>query len=230
MSSVAVQLQVQGRRCLVVGGGEVGARRAAALQTAGARTTVVAPIITPALTTLAEDGALRVQLREFLVTDLDPEGVDRVLLVVTATDDAAVNEEVARIAGAHGVLVNRADDATQGDLTFPPNVQRGSVTIAVSSGVPTASRWIVERLGDRLDEVLGLDADGLDRLVEVLSEVRDGLRRSGAPSGGSPGSGERGVTVGPADWRSALDGSILELVHQGRTAEAKERLLACLSS
>lgn len=236
---LAVQLRVRGRRCVVVGGGPVATRRARTLLAAGARVTVVAPQITPALAALADESALVVHRREFRATDLDPapgpddsdpENTGATVVVVTATDDAEVNRTVAEAAEGRGVLVNRADDAPAGDVTFPLVLRRGPVTFAVSTGVPVASRWVAGRLDEGLAQLLGLDDDGLVRLVGVLAEVRRELRRGSGPDGGSTGDGERGVTVDPADWLSALDGSILELIHQGLTAEAKERLLACLSS
>ena len=238
-TGLSVQLDVRDRRCVVVGGGPVATRRARSLQLAGARVTVVAAAITTELRALDDEGILQVHRREFRQSDLDPadpadpagpHGADRVVLVVTATDDPAVNAAVAERAAALGALVNRADDAPAGDVSFPSVLRRGSVTIAVSTGVPVASQWVAGRLDEALEQLLGLDDQGLDRLVAVLSEVRRELRRGAGPGSGSAEHGERGVTEGPADWLSALDGSILELIHQGRTAEAKERLLACLSS
>ena len=103
---------------------------------------------------------------------------------------------------------------------------------STGGGAPAVARWAASRLDEGLDALLGLDAEGLTLLVEVFAEVRAELRlaaaeASQAPDPGGVGGGSRMELI---DWRSALDGSILDLIHRGRRAEAKERLLACLSS
>lgn len=214
--SLPVQLDVRARRCVVVGAGPVGSRRAATLHEAGAKVLVVAPDVSASVVALVEGGSVELARRPF-----EPADLDGALLVVAATGDRSVDDAVSVAAGARGVLVNRADRAERGDLAFPALVRRGPVRLAVDSGgtAPAVSRLVADMVDGALDEVLGLDADGLTLLVQVVAEVRAQL--AGAP-GGSGG--------GALDWRSALDGSILELIRQGREAEAKERLLACLSS
>jgi siroheme synthase-like protein len=210
----------------VVGGGPVAARRTEALLAAGAAVTVVAPELDPALESLAESGSIEVRHRPFRTEDVDGGG--SLVLVVTATGDDQVDRLVGERAAARGILVNRADDGPAGDLSFPAVVRRGPVSVAVGSGgrAPAVSRWLARLLDDRLDELIGLGPEGYGQLVELVEEVRVELRDRG-----SSGAGEgTGVTPGPLNWRAALDGSILGLIDQGRRAEAKERLLACLSS
>jgi siroheme synthase-like protein len=217
--SLAVQLRVTGRRCVVVGGGGVGTRRARALAAAGADVLVVAPEVHPALRELVDSGSVRLRAGEF-----DEGDLAGALLVVAATGVRAVDERVGAAAGAAGVPVNRADDAARGDLAFPAVVRRGPVSVAVSTGgrAPAAARWLAERLDGGMDALTGLGPQGYGLLVEIVEEVRQELRAEHA--------GGRGVTPEAPDWRTALDGTILELMNQGRRAEAKERLLACLSS
>ena len=213
-AALPVQLDVGGRRCVVVGAGPVGARRAAALVAAGADVVVVAPTATDEVVAGSGRGALRWEQRGFTATDLDGA-----LLVVAATGERSVDEAVSAAAAQRGVLVNRADRAERGDLAFPAVLRRGPVRVAVSTGAaaPAVTRLLAELIDAHLDEVLGLDADALTELVDMVAAVRSQL-------------GATGVTPGSLDWRSALDGSILDLIRQGREAEAKERLLACLSS
>ena len=227
--SLPVQLDVRGRRCVVVGGGVVGTRRVAALLDAGAQVVVISPDPAPALRTMAAEGRVELVERPFA-----PEDLDGARLVVAATGVLDVDEAVSTAAGARGVLVNRSDRADRGDLAFPAVVRRGPVRLAVSTGgaAPAVTRLVAESVDEGLDAVLGLDGDGLALLVDVVAEVRRELIE-GAYGGPRPGGGadhEVGVTPGPLDWRSALDASILDLIRQGRRAEAKERLLACLSS
>lgn len=217
-AALPVQLDVRGRRCVVVGGGAVGARRSATLSDAGALVTVIAPVVSPAVAALERDGRVRVRRGDF-----EPADLDGALLVVAATGVAEVDEAVSRAAAERHVLVNRSDRADRGDLAFPAVVRRGPVRVAVSTGgaAPAVARLVADLVDQHLDDATGLDATALADLVAVVAEVREQL--DGGPR-------EKGVTPARLDWRTALDGSILDLIRQGRRAEAKERLLACLSS
>lgn len=228
-ASLPVQLDVRGRRCVVVGAGPVGARRAATLVEARAAVEVVALQVAPSVRALAEQLTVVVHQRGFAPADLDGA-----LLVVAATGVAAVDEAVSLAAAERGVLVNRADRAGEGDLAFPAVLRRGPVRVAVSTGgaAPAVARLVATLLDEHLDTALGLDGDELSALVEVVEEVRARLevQSYGGSAQVARTGGDEGVTPALLDWRSALDASILDLIRQGRRAEAKERLLACLSS
>lgn len=209
---------VTGRRCVVVGGGTVGTRRTRDLVDAGAVVTVVAPQVTDVLSGLADSGQVTIEL-----VPATTEVLDRVLagaaLVVVATDRAEVNELAASTARRHGVLVNRADDAPAGDVTWTTPVRRGPVHLAVSTGgqAPAVARFVAQQVDDGLDGLLDLDERQLTDLVRVAAEVRRSVR-------------EDGRRPAPVDWRSEQAATILEAVRAGRTAEAKERLQAWQSS
>lgn len=119
-------------------------RRARALLDAGAEVTVIAPLIDEQLASID----VTIQRRPFQADDL--EGA---VLVVTATDDAAINEAAAEAAGERGVLVNRADDPPAGDLVIPAHRRIGPVTVAVHTGgiSPTAGAAIRDELIEALD-------------------------------------------------------------------------------
>ena len=233
-AQLSVQLQVQGRHCVVVGGGAVAVRRTRRLLQAGAQVTVVAPALHQDFDELATSEFLRIERRVFEPADLDPIGAaentpaQKVLLVVVATNDLAVNDQVGALCAEAGILVNRADLAQAGDLSFPATLHWGSVSIAVSDseGSPALSQWVARRVDASLESVLGLTSEQGEQLAEVIAQVRQELQAARDSSAGS----RRDVTFASPDWRSALDESILVLVRMGRCAEAKERLLACLSS
>ena len=214
MSHVLVQLRVRNRRCVVVGAGAVATRRARSLLEQGAQVVVVAPAASEEIEQMAAEG--RIELHRRPVRDSDVEGA---FLVVAATDDSEVQQ---RLAGMPGVnLVTRADDAATSDVLWAAERSFGPVHFAVGTDgrAPAVSAWAADEILGALAATLGADAATLERLVELVAEVRAELREA------EPGEGDHRL-----NWRSALDRSMLDLISSGRTAEAKERLKACRSS
>jgi precorrin-2 dehydrogenase/sirohydrochlorin ferrochelatase len=197
-----VSLVVAGRRCVVVGGGAVAARKAGSLMAAGAEVLVVAPTVSPEIRALP----VQVAERPYQATDLQDAW-----LAIAATDDPSVNRRVSDDAAASRVWVNVADDPDACAFTLPAVLRRGPVTVAVSTGghSPALAGWLRDQVGELLGPEIG-------RLAELLSEARDELQAAGRSTEG-------------LDWRRALDSDMLELIRSGRMAQARERLQACLS-
>ena len=194
-------LDLTGRPCLVVGGGAVALRKVAGLVEAGARVTVVSPLLTPPLLRLATEVPLRWRPREYAQGD-----AAGCTLVMVATDDRAVNAAVSAECRERGIWVNCADDPARCDFILPSVLRRGAVTVAVSTGgrSPTLARLLREDL-DAL----------LPREVAVLTDVVASVRRALS---------EDGVSLDAERWRQALDGELRSLVVAGRTTEARARL------
>ena len=161
-AGVAVMLRLTGWRCVVVGGGGVGLRRGRWVVEAGGRLVVVAPSVLPGLKGIAE----RVMDRGYREGDLAGAR-----LVVTATDDAAVNERAAAEAAREGALVNRADAAERGDLTVMGGFTAGPITVGVDTGGSSAAAG--KALRDRLREAVGQD---WPVLLEEAKQWRKRLR------------------------------------------------------
>jgi siroheme synthase-like protein len=197
-----VSLVVAGRRCVVVGGGNVATRKVAALVEAGAEVVVIAPAIS------ADIRAMSVKLVERLYR---PGDLDLAWLAIAATDDPATNQQIFADGRASRVWVNAADDPESCSFTLPAVVRQGPVTVAVSTSgySPALAGWIKDRIAVELGPEVAL-------LAELLSEARDELKAAGRSTEG-------------VDWRRALDSDMLELIRTGRTAQARERLQACLS-
>jgi precorrin-2 dehydrogenase/sirohydrochlorin ferrochelatase len=196
-----VNLLVTGRRVLVVGGGRVAAEKARGLLAAGAVVHVVAPSV-------GEDvRGLDVTWDERPYAQGDVVGYR---LAVACTDDPATNQAVFDDGEAAGVWVNAADDPERCSYTLPARLDRGRVLVTVSTGghSPALASW----LRDRLAEQVG---DEVDTLAGLLAEARAELLAGGASSLG-------------ADWRTALDSGMLDLVRAGRIDEARELLRATL--
>ncbi len=168
-------LEVQGRVCLVAGGGAVAERKVRALLTQGAAVRVVSPTLTPTLAAEAAAGRLTHRNRPFAPADL--EGA---FLAFAATDDPVANAAVAAAAEAARVPVNVADDPSRSTFLVPSTFQRGEVTVAVSTG--GASPALAKRLRTELEEKVGEEYAALARLLgearrEVLRRVPDPRQR-----------------------------------------------------
>ncbi|MCU1396494.1 MAG: putative precorrin-2 dehydrogenase [Ilumatobacteraceae bacterium] len=120
-----VYLDLDGVPVLVVGGGPVALRKATGLAEAGAAVTVVAPHTVEGIAAVAR----HVLRRAYLATD-----VVGFQLVMTATDDPAVNAAVARDATEHRIWVNSADDPDNCSFILPAVARRGLLSVAVSTG------------------------------------------------------------------------------------------------
>ena len=120
-----IMLDLTGVPVLVVGGGRVALRKIEGLVKGGADVTVVAPSVADAI----HDLDVRVVVRRYEVGDLD-----EVRLVITATDDAAVNAAVAADATNRRIWVNSADDPANCTFTLPAVARDGAVTVAVGTG------------------------------------------------------------------------------------------------
>jgi len=144
MPSLPVMLDIQGKRCVILGGGPVALRRARALLLAGGDVAVIAPTIGPELSALPIN---RLE-RPYQHGDLDGAW-----LVIIASNDPQVNEAAAREAKQSNVLVNRADDPDSGDFTVPAHAHHGPITLAVHTDGTSASAaaTIRRRLSDALD-------------------------------------------------------------------------------
>jgi precorrin-2 dehydrogenase/sirohydrochlorin ferrochelatase len=198
-----VNLLVAGKSCLVVGGGTVALDKVDGLLDAGASVTVVAPEVVAELA----DRPVRIEQRPYRSGEAAEHR-----LVIVATSDPTVNAEVAADAEAAGVWVNAADDVANCTFTLPARVRRGDLllTVSTSGRSPALASWVRERLEDEF-------GPEWITLLDLVAEARDELQVAGrSPLG--------------VDWRAALDSGMLDLVREGRTTEAKERLQACLSS
>ena len=210
-----VNLRVAGRHCLVVGGGRVAADKVAGLLECDALVHVVAPALGELLAEMvaaevaAPEGGDRLtwDQRPYRAGDLDGR-----MLVSTATDAPETNLQGFLDAQRAGVLVNSADDPANCSFTLPSRVRRGRLLVTFSTGghSPALSTW----LRRRFESEFGPE---YDTLIDVLADARQSIRAEGRSTEG-------------LDWQEALDSGMLELIREGRVAEAKERLQACLSS
>jgi glutamyl-tRNA reductase len=174
-----VALLVEGRRCLVVGGGAVAGRKAGALLEAGAEVMLVAPEIGDWAEGLQGRAGLRIERRKYAPGDLE----GRPFVVIAATDDPALNRSILEDCHARGVLCACPDRGWEdGDFISPASFKHGDLTVSVSTGGASCrrSRLIKESLS-RHAESLGqsdLLVVGTDQRLADLA-MRESLHRSG---------------------------------------------------
>jgi len=200
-SPYPVVLDLADKPALVVGGGLIGARKAAGLVSARARVTVVSPTAVPGV---VHNPAIRWHQRPYRRGE-----VASYRLGIAATSDAAVNAQVARDADAANVFFNSVDDPANCTLITPAIARRGDIQVAISTNgrSPALARW----LRTRFEQTVNVAGD----LLDVVSDVRDELRA------------EFGTSE-TQRWEEALDDELLELVEAGRHSEARHRLRTAL--
>ena len=152
MKYYPVHLDIDNRPCLVVGGGDVGQRKAMGLLECGARVTVVSPKVTQKLIKLGEEGRVQLHLRPYRSEDL--EGV---FMVVGATDDEALNRRIHADAEARNVLCNIADRPAVCNFILPSVIRRGDliVTVSTSGKSPAFAKKLRKRMEDQFGAAYG---------------------------------------------------------------------------
>ena len=162
-----IYLDLRDRDVLVVGGGAIAEGKALQLVEAGARVFVVSPDLTPRLAELVALGSIRYRAGRFSAFDL--EGVS---LVISATDDQAVNEEVAKLASARNLPCNVVDQPALCSFITPALVTRGRLQISVSTG--GGSPALTQRVKREIAELIG---DEYGELLEIAAEMRAEVKR-----------------------------------------------------
>ena len=198
-------IDVRDRRCVVIGGGNVGEEKVRKLLECGAKVVVISPEVSDGVRELVDNDRLTWVRRRYQPGDL--EGA---FIAIAATDDGAVNREIARGAAEHNVLLNVVDVPHLCTFIAPSVASRGDVTIAVSTG--GASPALARKFREELSSARLLEyAD----LAPLLSEVRADLKRMG-------------VRIDPDHWQGCINEGLLDMVQAGRTEEAKEDLMSNL--
>src|SRR5207247_1536472 len=154
----------------------------------------VSPALSPGLATLASGGRITHVARPYAEGDLAGAA-----LAFAATDDGAVNADVAREGRARGVWVNAADDPAHCDAILPAVVRRGAVTVAVSTGgaSPALARAVRERIEAALPAAYG-------PLAEVAADARREMRAAGRRARREGGRAARDAFAGKASGDHAL--------------------------
>lgn len=156
---------------LVVGAGQVAARKVRALLDAGARVQVVAPEIGADIDRWAASDVERLSV---VRGSYAPDHLALVTLVIAATDSATINAAVVDDARRAGKLVNVVDGPEQGDFVTPAVHRAGDVVVAVSAGgVPAAAARIRDAIAGSIDDRYAKAVDALARRRRALLDAGD---------------------------------------------------------
>ncbi|HSP13225.1 MAG TPA: bifunctional precorrin-2 dehydrogenase/sirohydrochlorin ferrochelatase [Thermoanaerobaculia bacterium] len=152
-------LDIEGRSVVIIGGGNVCARKAETMMNYGARVTVIAPEFTREIEKWAGEGCLEIRRKKYEESDLDGANI-----VIASTDDEAVNTQIAEDCRRRRIPVNVVDVTHLCEFIVPAIIEKGSIQIAVSTGgkSPALARTLKEDLArsigpeyDEVNQVLG---------------------------------------------------------------------------
>ncbi len=160
MNYLPIFADVKNKLCLVVGGGQVAARKAGVLLDAGAKVRVVAPEIDPGL---AEQQGV-----ELIVSRFEPEHIDNAALVIAATNDRNVNKQVSELAQSRSIPVNVVDDPELCSFIMPAILDRSPLMIAFSSG--GASPVLTRMMRGKLETLIPQNYSRLAAFAERFRE------------------------------------------------------------
>jgi uroporphyrin-III C-methyltransferase/precorrin-2 dehydrogenase/sirohydrochlorin ferrochelatase len=194
---------LQGRRCVMVGGGSVALRKLRQLIDAGAIVDLIAPEINEAIQQLAIKHSLRIHQRKFTNEDLIAA-----VLVIAATNNKQLNQQVSEQAQKLNIPVNVVDQPKLCTVIFPSVVDRSPIQIAISSGgtAPVLARMLRTRLE-------ALVPAGYGKLAKLAGKFRSQVKAKI-----TDGNGRK------AFWEDVFSGEVAELVFSEQLSIAESRL------
>ncbi|VXD08000.1 fused siroheme synthase 1,3-dimethyluroporphyriongen III dehydrogenase and siroheme ferrochelatase; uroporphyrinogen methyltransferase [Enterobacterales bacterium 8AC] len=209
MDYLPIFADLKQRPVLVVGGGEVAARKVDLLIRTGAEIRIVAQALSPEIERLYQQGQVH-----WLALSFAPQQLDEVFLVIAATDNSQLNAEVYAEADKRRVLANVVDDQPRCSFIFPSIIDRSPLVVAVSSSgqAPVLARMLREKLEALLPASLGQVAEVAGRW---RSQVKQQLSSIGARR---------------RFWEKTFAGRFATLVANGQTAQAERQLAQDLTA
>ena len=196
-------LNLKDQAVVVIGGGNIAERKVENLLNAGGRITVVAPHITANLQQFVQDNRVTHKPRDYQQSDIEHK-----LLIVAATNNRKVNQDIAEFAHKNHTLVNVVDNPELCSYIVPSVVDRSPVTIAVSTG--GASPVLARQLRMKLETMV---PSSCGQLAAITEEYRDTVKHHFDTT-------EQRKLF----WENALKGPFAELVYAGHTEAARQLL------
>lgn len=206
-----VFIDVKDRRCVVIGGGNIGEEKVVKLLDCDAKVVVISPEVNDGVRQLARENSVKWIQREYERGDL--EGA---FIAIAATDDNAVNRQIAQEAEERNVLLNVVDVTHLCTFIAPSVARRGDVTVATSTGgaSPALARKFRELLSGSKVEAQHAVMEYAD-LAPLLADVRAEIRA-------------QGITLKTDHWQACITDTLVDLVLDGKTEQARQQLMTDL--
>jgi precorrin-2 dehydrogenase/sirohydrochlorin ferrochelatase len=170
--SYLVDLELRGKNVLVVGGGRLAEAHSEQLVQAGANPKVVALEVTTAMSALIERYDLTLEQRDYYTADLEDAW-----LVLALTDEPQTNAAICREADALGKLAYGDGDGYKGNIALPAVMRRGSLVLAVETGLPHLAKQILRELEEDFGPEWTAYMQKLDLLRDRIASIPDALER-----------------------------------------------------
>jgi len=196
-------LNLRGKRCIVIGGGNVALRKVKVLLDCGANVTMICPKPHPEIVKLSKKREIH-----FIQRDYEKEDLGDAAISFACTDVKKVNRKVAVDAKEAGVLVNVADDPRSSEFIIPSFFRKGNLTVAISTaGVSPA---LARKIRTKLEKSFGKEYGSL---LSIIGEIRSAIKK-------------KGIIVEPEIWQEALNlDSLIHLLQAGQQEKARAILL-----
>ena len=209
MQYYPINLNIADRDCAVIGGGPVAERKVAAIADCGAKVTVISPDLTAGLAEMAAAGSIN-----HIAEEYRSEIMTSFFLIICATDDHSINNKAAEEAKQQGILVNVVDGPNLCDFIVPAIVDRGDLTIAISTSgkSPALARLIKQQLA-------ALYGEEYAAYTELLAEFRQKIKEKCSTSR------EREQL-----WQKTDMAELLALLKSGKLKDAEDMILNAANS
>ncbi|MGJ8620354.1 MAG: siroheme synthase CysG [Methylophilaceae bacterium] len=203
MQALPIFFNISNRLCIVIGGGDVATRKVTMLLKANAAITLISPAVCPELQTMITADEI-----QYLDAAFDPAQLEGACLVIAATDDEDVNEQVSNAAKAANIPVNVVDAPALCTFTMGSIIDRSPIVIAVSSegNAPVLARYIRTKIETMLPSAYG-------RIAAIAGEFRDQVKEK-----------FNSIQARRIFWEDILQGPFVERVLSGQEQAAKNYL------
>jgi precorrin-2 dehydrogenase len=196
-----VYIQLRQQSCVVIGGGKIAEGKVEGLLAVEAKVTVISPGLTQRLHELAEEKQIT-----YLARVYQPGDLTGAFMVICATDQAEINQQVWEEANSNHQLVNVVDDTPRCNFIAPSILRKGDLTIAISTGGKAPA--LAVRLKERLQRELGPE---YERFLQLAGELRGPLAQH-VPD----------FETRKALWYELVDSEILDVLARGDEISARE--------